>query len=278
MIKEIILGDDAYLVDERVKLLTKDFNVVRTSSFTEAEISSLRQQSLFGNTAVLVSGKLDKASEDLLESFFEQEQNLQSALIYIPGYEDRRKKLFKSRFVNKIEKLKNVELLKFLKKVAEENNIRKDDDMLGFLIEYSEYEKEPLISLYDLIGVIKSSAGSALTTTYIIKSVIRSEKEDAFKLIQFIGNKEALMNYMGRLSTNPYQIIGALLYAFRIMAKLKLSNDIGITSYQMNQYHLVKDKWTLNELVDKMKVLSNLAEQHESKEVMKALVLYALVE
>lgn len=278
MIKEIVISEDVYLADQRVAQLTKDFDVVKTSSFTEAEITILRQQSLFGKTAVVVSGKLDKSEEELLEIFLDEDHSLNSALIYLPGYEDRRKKIFKSKLIVKCEKIKGDDLLNFLVHTGKDNSVPVDTEIIRYLIEYSEYESEPKISLYDLIGVIKTSAGTALTKEHIEKNLIRSEKEDAFKLIQLIGDSEGLIEYMGRLTANPHMIIGALLYAFRIMAKLKLSSDIGITSYQMNQYMLVKDRLSLEQIVDRMKLLSRLKEQHESKEVMRAFILSVLME
>lgn len=278
MIKEIIIGNDAYLIDQKVKQLTRDFDVIRISVFTETEILALRQQSIFGKNALVISGKLDKASEDLLERFLLEDHELQNALIYVPGYEDRRKKIFKMNCVRRIEKLGISELKKLLTGILAENNIPMNDEVLTYLIEYSEYESEPSISLYDLIGVIKTSSGSPLTKDHIEKNLLRGEKDDAFKLIHLIGNKEALIEYMARLNSNPYMIIGALLYAFRIMAKLQINNDIGITSYQLNQYQPLKEKWTLEVIIEKMKVLNNLKEQHESKEVMKALIFSALVE
>jgi len=276
MIKEIIISDDVYLADQRVAQLTEGYDLVRTSSFTEAEITILRQQSLFGKTAVVVSGKLDKSEEELLQRFLDEDHRLTSALIYLPGYEDYRKKIFKSNHTLKCEKLKGSELLNFLVQIGKDNFVPVDTEILRYLIEYSEYESDPKISLYDLIGVIRSSTGSVLTKEHIEKNLIRSDKEDAFKLIQLIGDNDGLVEYMDRLNANPHMIIGALLYAFRIMAKLKISSDIGINSYQMNQYMLIKDKWSLEQIVEKMKLLNMLKEQHESNDVMRALILSVL--
>ena len=276
MIKKIIVSEDVYLADQRVAQLTEGYDLVRTSSFTEAEITILRQQSLFGKTAVVVSGKLDKSEEELLEKFLDEDHRLTSVLIYLPGYEDHRKKIFRSKHTLKYEKLKGSELLNFLVQIGKDNFVPADTEIIRFLIEYSEYESEAKISLYDLIGVIRSSTGSVLTKEHNKKNLVRSDKEDAFKLIQLIGDNEGLVNYMGRLNANPHMIIGALLYAFRIMAKLIISSDIGITSYQMNQYMLVKDKWSLEQIVEKMKLLNMLKEQHESNDVMRALILSVL--
>lgn len=278
MIKEIIISEDQYLADQRAKVLTNDYDIVRATSFTENEISILRQRSMFGRTAVILNGKLEKSDEEMLEMFLSKEHDLSSALIYSPGYDDRRKKIFKSEHVVRLEKPKGPELFSLLVQISTDNNVKVDEEVIDYLIDYSEYESDSKISLYDLMGAIKASAGTPLTKEHIEKNLVRSEKDDAFKLIQLIGDTNGLTEYMSRLTANPHMIIGSLLYAFRIMAKLKISNDIGISSFQTSQYLLIKDRWSLEEIISKMKLLTQLKGEHEGSGVMRALILSILLE
>lgn len=275
---EIIVGNEPYLIDKRVKELAIGYEVVKSYCFSEEEVTALKQKSLFGDSAVIIYGKIDKDSENLFERYIESESSLDSVLVYVPGYEDKRKRIFKSKFVNQINKPEKVVLLNILSNAMEENNIPYDKKILDYLVDYSEYYDENSVTLYDLLGVIRASSGTALTKEHIERNVIRSEKDNAFKLISLVGKKEELIAYMGRLSTNPYAIIGALLYSFRIMAKLKISDNIGINSYQLNQYSEIKNRWSLDEIITKMKLLNELKVNHESKEVMKSLILSILLE
>lgn len=275
---EILTGNEPYLIDKHIQTVTEGYEILRSNTFSFEEISYLRQISLFGRYAVVVTGALNKESEELLESFIKGNHDFDSMLLYVPGYEDKRKKLFKLDIVNNVKKPTANMLKEFLADRMEENNVPYNFETLNFLIEYSEYLDDDKVSLYDLLGVIKATTGTAITKQHIERTFARSAKEDAFKLISLLRQKDELIMYMNRLSTSPYAIIGALIYSFRIMAKLKLSKDIGIGSYQMAQYEKHVDLWGLEQLVEKIKLLNALKENHEPAMVMKGMILATLIE
>ena len=275
---EILTGSEPYLIDKHVQTVTEGYEVLRSNTFSYEEISYLRQISIFGRHAVVVLGTLNKESEELLEAFIKCAPDHESMLLYIPGYEDKRKNLFKLDIVNNFKKPSADVLKDLLVACMKENNVPYDRETLDFLIEYSEYLDDDKVSLYDLIGVIKATTGTAITKHHIERTFTRSAKEDVFKLISLLGQKEELIMYMNRLTTSPYAIIGALMYSFRIMAKLKISRDIGIGSYQMAQYEKYVNLWSFEQLVEKMKLLNDLKEKHEPTLVMKGMILAALIE
>ncbi len=274
---EIVIGNEPYLIDEYVKNQINGYEVNRVSSFTEEELLLVRQKTIFGKNAVIITENVDKEQESRIEKLINQDPDYPGILLYVPRVVDKRKKLFKSKAVIKINKPSLNEAMTVLSNVAFENQVDYEKEVIEFLIDYSEYSTEDAMSLYDLIGVIRAVSGGELTEEHIKSNLQRTDKEDAFKLITLIGKKDQLVEYMSRLKTNPYMMIGALLYAFRIMAKLKLSNDIGVSQYVKSQYTHLSENWTLSELFSKMKALNEIKTGHESTEVMKSLIIMVLI-
>ena len=275
----ILIGNEPYLINKYIKEQTHGYIIHSSDSFTSKEEMLVKQSTLFGNNAVVIEGNLSKEQEKELMKVIKDDIEVPGILYYVPAKEDTRKSIFKMKqSIIKIGKPDIEEVFNILISTCTMNSVKYTAENLQYLLDYSEYFQDDAISLYDLIGVIRSTSGNEITQEHIRNTVQRSAKDDAFGLIRLIGKNEELIEYMNRLSTNPYQLIGALTYGFRIMAKLKISSDIGVTPYIKNTYRPLSEEFEYKQIVQKLKELILLKEQHHSKDVAKSLILATLIE
>lgn len=275
----IIVGNEPYMIDKYIKENTSGYTVNRVDCFSSNEVMLLRQLSIFGNNAVVIENDLPKEQEKELVSMIKGKVEVPGILIYVPKKVDRKKTIFKlTENIITIKKPKVEDIFLTLIEACDTNNVPYKAETLQYLLDYSEYLTEDSISLYDLTGAIRSTSGNEITKEHIELSIQRSSKDNAFDLINLIPKREELIEYMNRLSSNPYQIIGALNYAFRIMAKLKLSQNIGVNSYQKKNFQKLAERWEYKQIVTKLKMFNTLKETHETKEVARALILATLLE
>ncbi len=275
----IIVGNEPYLINKYIDEQTSGYTVNRVDSFSSNEVILLRQLSIFGNNAVVIENDLPKEQEKDLVDMIKANVDIPGILFYVPRKVDKKRRVFKlTDNIVSIKKPEVLEVFETLIEACQTNDVAYKVENLQYLLDYSEYLEEDSISLYDLIGVIRSTSGNEITKEHINISVQRSTKDNAFELINLIPKREELIEYMNRLSSNPYQIIGALSYAFRIMAKLKLSQNIGISDYQKRIYSPLAERWDYKQIVAKLKMLNSLKEIHETKDVARALILATLLE
>lgn len=276
---QILTGNEPYLLNQYIAKETKNHTVVRSNVFTSEEIVLVRQLSIFGANAIVIEGDLSKEQEAELYSMIDGNVDINGLLFYVPTKVDARKKIFKlQQCIVKFTKPSVEEVFKILIEECNANMVPYKTETLQYMLDYSEYFEEDSISLYDLIGVIRSTSGNEVNKEHINNSIQRSSKDNAFELIKLISKRDELIDYMNRLSSNPYQVIGALNYAFRLMAKLKLSENIGISNYQKKQYRELSERWEYSEIVSKLKMFNSLRQTHETKEVARALILTTLLE
>lgn len=274
---KILVGNEPYLKQQFVNSFSEEFNIERTNQFLMDDHLKLKQMSFFGSTVLIVSGKLSKESEVFMASVLDEIISHENTLIYVPEEVDRRKNIFKlDEYIMSFTKLKNNDLREFLKTEAIANNVTVNMETLEFLIEYSEYEEVDSVTLFDLVGFIRGCSGTCLTDDYIKSVVCRPEKDNAFKVIELMSQPAELSEYLNRLAIHPQAMIGALVYGLRIMAKLKISQDFGLGSYQMNQYLPLSKRYTLCTIVDKLEALSTLRTSFAPKEAQKSLI-YAIL-
>jgi hypothetical protein len=275
----IVVGNEPYLIDQYIAKEVKNYTVKYSDVFTSEEILLLRQLSIFDKNAVVVGKNLCKEQEADLLSMIKENFDISGLLFYVPEKLDARKKIFKlQNHLIRFDKPSIEEVFSILIEACDENDVPYKATTLQYLIDYSEYYEEDKISLYELLNVIRTTAGNEITEEHINKTMQRCAKDNAFELIKLIADRDKLIEYMNRLTINSYQIIGALNYSFRIMAKLKLSDNININSYVKRQYMELSERWEYNEIVDKLKQFYNLKQAHETNDVAKALILKTLLE
>lgn len=276
---KILVGSEPYLKDQFILEHAGEDTIERTHQFLQDEFMKLKQVSFFGGTTLVVSGNLNKESEAYLQSVLELVEVASNKLIFMPEDYDKRKKIFKlEHAIVKCDKLTKTACIALLTKEAELNYAKASGAVLEYLVDYSEYLESDSISLYDLLGVVRGCEGSTLTTEHIDAVFCRPDKDNAFKMIELMNQKAALADYIQRLSVHPQAMIGALTYALRIMAKLKISTDIGISSYQMGQYLPLAERYTLKNLVDKLEALAALKHSYAPKEAQKSLIFSILIQ
>lgn len=281
MNKEILVGLERYKINKYLYQVLEGYSLIKANGiFTDEEVAVLKQQQLFQKKAVVVTGALDKGSYQRLENVLLNDE-ICNLLVFIPDDEDKRRKIFKTKMVKRFDKLSEKELRLFIEKVAFENNVATDKSTVDFLIQYSEYLESKEINLYHFEGLIRACSGGALTLEHIKSNFQRSPKENAFLLLDQLHNGD-FSDYFERLDVNPYALVGALMYTFRILFKLKLvpqikPHEIGISSYQLSKYQN-HQYWSSKQLIEKLKILENLKTHHESETVMKSIIFSLLVD
>jgi len=276
---EILIGNDVYYVDDYLRDFAVGDNVLVADKFTGEELAFLSQTSFFCDEKLLVlKGKLDaKPVQKLLKAV---DDDVTGTIYYVPGYFDKREKLFKlNQYFRTFNKLDHESLVEAIVLDARTENVSVTDEAIAFLIDYSEYLFEDAISYYDILNCIRAVTGSELTVESIMKNFIRSEKDDAFKLLSLLDERKALTEYMNRLKSNPHNMIGALLYGLRVMTKLKYQDqDLGANHYHISNYKYLSNKFPPRTLVTAMGKLNEIRNLKESKEVLVSLILSVLLD
>ena len=271
MKNKLLIGAEKYLLDGYLEDIKKNSFAETLYEFSSDDEVKLSQKSFFGEVTLIVRGDLNKADEERLLK--NMSVDCVNTLIWVPDKVPKKKIREQLENVISFDKLQLPQLEAAVREICEDNGVQISKEDIRFLIDYSEYSTEESVTMHNLVNFIKIVSGQTVSRKTIQDFYFRNSKEDAFKILSFVGNETALCDYISRLSVDAGQLINSILYILKIVAKLKISDDIGLEQWAIARYQHFKEKLDYTSLVEMIRLLDDLREQRVSEDIAKAMII-----
>lgn len=235
MRNELIFGTEPYLVNAYRKEVAKgvdmpDINMLEAEQFTETERDFARQAPFMASRRVLILQFEKLQANALLEKYLEKPPQKTDLFLFVKEV-DRRLTLFKRfpkdgiRQFDKDERMLERFLLSYVKKNGCMITKQAYEELL-YRINYSMDE----VNLYHVKSALEKlcTTSSEITPDLVGRLIPLNEKEDIFRLIRLIDEKQAVELFHQAdlmLENGEQNVIGTLsllLRSYRILYKLSV--------------------------------------------------------
>lgn len=251
----IIYGDEPYIIEKWIQKQGSNSNEWNTSYFEELteEVFDLAKQYPFMSYKRVIVVKIKTLGNN--EAFLSYLENpLDSTdLILVPQTIDKRSNVYKRckklNLLKECNKLNDALLRKFVGNLVQLQNGIISEEMYLYFIQRIGYFSDERVTLYDVVNAIKQLLFSSKEVTEEIISTLVEESfhEKTYVLTKYLFQKDTkqLFYHLERFlqeGESPIGMLSLVLRNFRILYKKYLyadqkdiSNQLGISSYQLNQ-------------------------------------------
>lgn len=303
----LVVGDINYLINLKVKELSKDIDNIITFNLLENTLDEVLEEasyfSMFNDKKILIvknanlfssaKRETDKSKDDSSKLLkYLNNENDKTKIIFIVEKCDTRKNIYKLLKENNnvfiIPSLTKTEIKNKLKEFVIKNKYNISDDSLWYIINNSLGNFDVCINELNKIMTYYNFPCN-IDYKDVIKLVSTLKEENNFKLVDSIisNDLESSLKYLEEikiLKVDPSIIISLLYREFKLMllvliyennklSSKEIMNNLKLQDWQFNKVKNNLRKYTISEIKNEIIKLSNLDYKYKSGLINKDVIL-----